>query len=191
MGQRLAVNINKNDKILANAYYHWSGYSYASLETIMPIIGILENYDLENFDVADAIKVLQTTGAEVTDEEIKYCNENNIEVKRQTENINRNQGLVAVSEEEIKNTLDWAEEIIDIYVDEKQICYGVYWDVDEDEIEKEAKEENREIKIIDLELKDFPIVDFKDVSCLMNKIEEAQEADCYFRNNGTLYGVIY
>lgn len=191
MGQRLVVNIYKNDKNLANAYYHWSAYSYASLETIKPAIEMLESYDSENFGVVDAIKILQATGAEITDGELEYCKENNIEVSRNYETIDRNQGLIAVSEKEMKETLDWAEGIIDIYVDEKQICYGIYWETDEDEFKVVAEEEGREIKVIDVELKDFPIVNFADVSHLMDKIEEAQEADGYFINNETLYGVIY
>lgn len=191
MGQRLVVIINSNGKDLANSYYHWDAYSLASLETIKPIVDFLNANNLKNINESDAIKLLQISGAEVTDEELKYCEENNIEVRRQYEKIDRNRGLIAVSKKEMDNSLDWAEGIIDIYVDEKQICYGIYWETDEDEFKVVAEEEGREITKINLEIKDFPIVDFKDIPYLMSKIEEVQRTDGYLYNNENLYGIIY
>lgn len=191
MGQRLVVIINSNGKDLANSYYHWDAYSLASLETIKPIVDFLNADSLKNINESDAIKLLQISGAEVTDEELKYCEENNIEVKRQYEKIDRNRGLIAVSKEEMTNSLDWAEGIIEIYVDEKKINYKVCWDALEDDYTAELREEGKEITKINLELKDFPIVDFKDIPYLMSKIEEAQRTDGYLYNNENLYGIIY
>ena len=31
MGQRLVIEIKEGDTVLANAYYHWSGYTETSL----------------------------------------------------------------------------------------------------------------------------------------------------------------
>lgn len=32
MGQRLNLSINKNGKVLANCYYHWSGYTNSAIQ---------------------------------------------------------------------------------------------------------------------------------------------------------------
>lgn len=32
MGQRLVIQISNDDKILANAYYHWDGFTKNSLD---------------------------------------------------------------------------------------------------------------------------------------------------------------
>lgn len=191
MGQRLVVIINNKGKNLANAYYHWDAYSLASLERIKPIIDFLKGKNIKNFGISDAIRLLQISGAEITDEELLYCKKNNIEVKRNYENIDRNRGLISVSKEEMENSLDWAEGTIEIYVNEKKIGYGVYWDASEDDYTNDLIEKGEEIKKIDLGIKDFPFISFKDVPSFMKKIEEAQKSGSYLYNNENLYVIIY
>ena len=43
MGQRLNIEIWNEGKRLANAYYHWSGYSFSTLYETMKIIKAREN----------------------------------------------------------------------------------------------------------------------------------------------------
>jgi hypothetical protein len=191
MGQRLVVVINSGGKDLANAYYHWSGYSWASLETIMPIIEFLKNNKLKNITTLKAIKLLQLTRAELLDSELEYCIKNNIPIKRVWPNINRNNGLIAVSPAEMGQNLYWSEGTIRIFVDEQKINYGVCWAVDEDEIYLRSEEEKMEPVIVNLELDDFPLVDFMNVPFLMDKIEEVQSLGGYLESGNILYGVIY
>ena len=79
MGQKLniAIKRKKDNKILANSYYHWSAYTYPSLELADEII---ENiYDIViNDKVSDeikAIQLLQTTGAGLLEQEYNALNE--------------------------------------------------------------------------------------------------------------------
>lgn len=48
MGQRLNVSIGKDDKILASAYWHWSGYTSSSLEIARDIMKTIESVGLKN-----------------------------------------------------------------------------------------------------------------------------------------------
>lgn len=191
MGQRLVVVINSGGKDLANAYYHWSGYSWSSLETIMPIIEFLENNKLKNISVLEAIELLQLTEAELTDSELQYCNGNGISANRLTDNINRNNGIIAVSPAEMEQSLYWSEGTIRIFVDEQKINYGVYWIVDEYEIYLRYVEKKMEPVVVNLELDDFPLVDFINVPFLMDKIDEVQSLGGYLESGNILYGVIY
>ena len=38
MGQRLNIEIVKNGEVLANSYYHWSGFSNSSIDLAIRII---------------------------------------------------------------------------------------------------------------------------------------------------------
>ena len=45
MGQRLVIEIKEGDTVLANAYYHWSGYTETSLNLLNEVMnkGIFNN----------------------------------------------------------------------------------------------------------------------------------------------------
>lgn len=74
MGQRLNIEIVKNEKVLANSYYHWSGYSNCAVNLAIKIINNfrylkrckVENY-IENQDLLFAIRLLEETGAGFND----------------------------------------------------------------------------------------------------------------------------
>ena len=48
MGQRLNIEIIENGKVLANAYYHWSGYTSSSLELTQEILEAIEKINYED-----------------------------------------------------------------------------------------------------------------------------------------------
>ena len=71
MGQRLNIEIRKNDEVLANAYYHWSGYTSSSIELTSEILKNIDNVNFDN-DVVKAVKLLEITGAGLTSSEEKF-----------------------------------------------------------------------------------------------------------------------
>ena len=101
MGQRLNIQIEANDtdtnetKVLANCYYHWSGYTSSAMELVKEIVesGI---YNLDILDpVEKAIRLLEATGAGLAEDELTDTyNEPKYEKA-----ISRNMGLIAISEE--------------------------------------------------------------------------------------------
>ncbi|MBR6688789.1 MAG: hypothetical protein IKL68_02095 [Clostridia bacterium] len=74
MGQRLNIEIVKNGGVLANSYYHWSGYSNSAVDLTIKIIEAfdyvkrckVEEY-IKNQDLLFAIRLLETTGAGLND----------------------------------------------------------------------------------------------------------------------------
>ena len=78
MGQRLVIEIKEGDTVLANAYYHWSGYTETSLNLLNEVMnkGIFDNIPIK-FSKGDeqlyAIKLLETTGAKILEEDLKIA----------------------------------------------------------------------------------------------------------------------
>ena len=72
MGMRLVIKVYNKEERIAQAYYHWSGYSISSTEIVMEFINCYINhlkdkkfYDDEKIDMTyKAVKALQATGAQ-------------------------------------------------------------------------------------------------------------------------------
>ena len=111
MGQRLNIQIEANDTdtnetvVLANCYYHWSGYTYSAMELVNKIVksGV---YNLDILDpVEKAIRLLEATGAGLAmDELTDTYNEPKYIVAS-----NRNSGLIAISEAGTNRVAGWEE----------------------------------------------------------------------------------
>lgn len=115
MGQRLNLEIIENGKVLANAYYHWKGYTSSSLEITQEVLGHIREVSYEN-RIINAVKLLEVTEAGLTDEEKEYLLTNvpgadKISFKNA---VNRNIGLIAVSEKGIEETRKWEDARITI-----------------------------------------------------------------------------
>ena len=132
MGQRLNIEIRKDDKVLANAYYHWSGYTSSALGLTDEILKNIDNVNFDN-EVVRAVKLLEVTGAGLTSSEIDILGEDmkNINFKKA---IDRNEGLIAISENGIKDTQYWEEARVEIHLDTQNIILDLYWDIDEDDL---------------------------------------------------------
>lgn len=135
MGQRLNIEIEKNNKTLANAYYHWSAYSSSACEMTQQIVDYINKNPQTCDDVLYAIRILEHTGAGLTDNhpsELKtaqnmFPNESFQECK------GRNFGLLAITDDGIKETRSWEEGRVTINLDNKTINFEVYWEYDPNE----------------------------------------------------------
>ena len=115
MGQRLNIEINKNGELLANAYYHWSGYTRTALALTSMILVKSEEIKNTN-DVLYAIELLETTGARLTNDEIKYAKSIGIDKKFEPA-VSRNEGLIAISEKGMNETRFWEEARVEIDIE--------------------------------------------------------------------------
>ena len=116
MEQRLNIQIEANDtdtyetKVLANCYYHWSGYTSSAMELVNEIVksGI---YNLDILDpVEKAIRLLESTGAGLAiDELTDTYNEPKYKVA-----TSRNNGLIAISETGTNRVIELQESIVTI-----------------------------------------------------------------------------
>lgn len=131
MGQRLNIEIIKSGKCLANAYYHWSAYTTSSLQMAMDILQQLES---KSSDIKDdtllAIRLLESTGAGITDEE-----RNAIPIELSgfafIPCAGRNDGLIAISDKGMENTRSWEEGRFSINLDDKSVNFDVLRKSDE------------------------------------------------------------
>ena len=209
MGQRLNIEIKKGDKVLANAYYHWSAYSSSSCEMALGIVDYIENNVQDCDDVLYAIKILEFTGAGLTDfnpteQEIEtakklYTPEYYLKWRNKSSELKtaksmfpdfkfqdcngRNSGLLSITEEGISETRSWEEGRVTVDIESKTVDFDVYWDASDF---KEKK------PIEDLNL-DLANLSFDDLATLKDVIDEyinGGYSKYYKLKNGDIIGFV-
>lgn len=116
MGERLIINVfNKKDDEtpLYNIYYHWSGFADSALEELLLLV---ENDCYKS--IPEVVKFITKNGGTVVREDIPLYQETYDSSYEMPESASQNQGLVALSEEQINNSISWGEEFIDVYLDD-------------------------------------------------------------------------
>lgn len=176
MGQRLNIEIWKDGKVLANAYYHWSAYSVCAADMARKIIYRIPDIKEEN-DTLKAIRLLECTGAKLTGEEAVFVNKiAGLEQVLFDTDANRNDGIISVSENSIRETRQWQEGSLIIYLDEERLKFKVYWENKRWEWEKE-QENNSDTPKVYKDLKQFAVA-FDDIK--FKTIDDFYE---FVRNN--------
>lgn len=136
MGQRLVIIIkDEENNILTNAYYHWDAYTKTSAIRLEEINNFIKSSNKNDYDSKKdyAVAMLESTGATLAEE---YNGR-----KVDKEKLNRNNGLIYVTEKEIEDTLGWAEGLIDINIDYECVLFDVYFNVDKEEFKEEFEDE--------------------------------------------------
>lgn len=198
MGQRLNVEIVFNGETKANSYYHWSGYTSSALEITNAILesldDIMSNIEQE-YDVVKAIRLLEVTGAGLTDSEKDYVL-NNMEVQNNefSECKDRNSGLIAVSEKGVGETRLWEEARVTIDMTNECVVFSALSILDFDEYnEIYSDEDNEDVK--ELEKVSFSYdtscIPFKDFYDFKNDLDELHDRGIYsFIMNDEVYSMI-
>ena len=208
MGQRLNIEIRRkrDNKILANSYYHWSAYTYSSLKLANEI---MENiYDvIRNDKVRDeikAIQLLQTTGAGLLEQEYNLLNEEDKTYCSLA--TNRNLGLISFTEKGMEETRTWEEGRLTITIDfdnkeydfvgdKNRVDFEVYFPTSREEIEEDYKEELKSGKINLDEVVEFNFdlqdMELNDIRLFMAKINQIENNFGIFMINGAFYQIIY
>lgn len=129
MGQRLNIQFEDNTGVLANAYYHWSGYTSSAMYLTNEIISsdLIDDTSISN--KVKAVKLLELTGAGLTIDEFN----DDFPSHLYKESKDRNDGLIAISKEGIEQTQSWEEARVTINLDTQQIHLDIYWDVNIEE----------------------------------------------------------
>lgn len=140
MGQRLNIELIMNGQVAANAYYHWSAYTSSSLQLTQMVLEKEATIDHEN-PIIRAIRLLEVTGARVTEEEMKAVKELASGKKFDLAKT-RNDGLISITEKGKNETRHWEEGRVDIDFDKKTVNFSVFWsDSKENYLEEYEKEE--------------------------------------------------
>ena len=116
MGQRLNIQIEANNPdtnetvVLANCYYHWSGYTSSAMELVNDLV----NSGIYNLDILDpiekAIRLLESTGSGLAGDELT----DTYYAPKYKVSSDRNKGLIAISEKGINETIKWEESRVTI-----------------------------------------------------------------------------
>ena len=172
MGQRLVVHVYEKNKEVANAYYHWSGYTLSSLYVLRYIA---EAYNKDN--KISAVDLLKASGAKLAEDE----------------DCNRNDGIIETTEEGMEESSKWSEGDIDIFLDQGLYDFNVLGYADLEYI----KECYSDFKIEDIEtlkynlchmrLNDVAAID--DLIDIISELEDTQYG--LFKINDYYYQSIY
>lgn len=166
MGQRLNIEIKSKGKVVANCYYHWSAYTRSALQLTKEIISNFDSIQ-DNDDVERSVKLLESTGAGYSD---------------------RNAGLIATSEEEMKDTRYWEEARVTIDMDNKTFDFNVFFKGYDEDDAKDILEEHPDIVRYD----DFPLenIPFEKIDEYTNMIYDINIESGYFMIGDKLYGIV-
>lgn len=163
MGERLNLEIWHNGKVLANAYYHWSGYTDDAANVVTDALKYIKSNPAENNNILlYAIRALEATGAGLTDREIEYAKKidclNNATF---APCVSRNSGLIGISPDGIADTRYWQEEAARIFIDESRVSFRAFCIDEIWEFDKEQMANGKNIKASDLMRANWNIDDIK------------------------------
>lgn len=231
MGQRLVVEIKRNDKAIASAYYHWSAYTVPALNILSSMYKhVLSNANTmtdEELQVAlirfaecstalgyiDSDEAKQSVIHEFQErfndspEYIQYmledlfiksgglapsdreCATQKFKEVFKTD-VNRNEGLISISEKEIQKDLDWAEGIITIDLDDNTILNGVIYEYDIGAYLEETEEDDCVVDPDDLPKSPINLSEFAldEIEIVKDVIELS--ASSYIRYKDTIFQLI-
>lgn len=178
MGQRLNIEIQKNGEVLANAYYHWSAYTGNALELTQQILNEINKGRKYEDEVINAVKLLEVTGAGLTDKEKEFARNNikNYNSYQFAPCRGRNEGLISISKSGIKETRYWEEGRVEIDISKNIINFKVIWEYSKNEFEiNHENKKYEQLPIYDIQFMQISFeafTEFKDtiMDLLNNKI---------------------
>lgn len=173
MGQRLNIEIKNNKEVLANCYFHWSGYSKSSLIITKLIIEYLKNNNV-SFDKKGCVNIFESIGASFNQESFSRAKELGIVSGDFIKCNGRNDGLISVDEIGMQNTRKWEEGRIEINIENKTFNFKCAWEknyMDDDDIWEKISNMFYEIK--DIESRHN--IPFEKIDILIDGIKKAQD----------------
>lgn len=188
MGQRLNAEIHYGDKCLANAYYHWSGYTSSAIYIAERIISFF--LDLKEDDphllateddrTLTAILILEATGAGMANSdhtEAMESDELSTAVKHYEfkEATSRNDGLIGLTERQMNITRQWEEGRVTIDISNETVNFDCWvfdtneeydkWYSDPDALSMDRRDKLPELKLDPTEIPFGKFKEFGDYIC--------------------------
>lgn len=180
MGQRLVATIKNNGRDLAKIYYHWSAYTVSSLIEAKDIVNCIYNHSDETEKELQLrlIRFCEKNGGGIDgggySEEFKRIQAMFPNEKFKTENISRNCGLIALSEDGMDDIQSWSEGDLDIIIDEDIIINEVCWGYESLEDYKESMDWDEGSK--NMKLEDIPEIEYDLSEIDINEIDDVIDA---------------
>lgn len=130
MGQRLNLEILNGEELLANCYYHWSGYTESSIELTLRVLEYIENNPSNEITRKRAIELLESTGASFKESEFNYAKSLGL---INGEYIGVEYGHIGISNEAMKNIRDVEEARVQIDILNKKINFLALWEYEKND----------------------------------------------------------
>ena len=175
------MNIHKNrgEEPIINVYYHWSAYSRSAYCEAQDFINAYNSIEKTGVLETEIIRALENIGARVEIEDRQYVHEQ-LGFEPLEDNLDRNKGLIALSEEQRLTNLDYAEGEIQIFMNDKDIDNLCCWEEDEIEFYKMHNED----KIIEIpQIDDLEYTTFDDLEVTLYTLDNMTRSNIYqYRN---------
>lgn len=191
MGQRLNVEIQDSGELLANAYYHWSGYTISAVGTAKKVVEDIMMTDM-TVNELEAIRLLEATGAGIDTEELelvrdKYEDEEFVPTK------GRNAGIINITEEKMNETRYWADATAIIDVGSETINIDAFYDMDKEEFMEDMDVDESKMKKypkINLSYNDIP---YNEIYTLEDNVMEIIDRGYFatLQDNGDVVQLIH
>lgn len=196
MGQRLVVTVKSTGEDLCKMYFHWSAYTISAL---MEVRDMMAEFPMETNSKEDAIlyfiRYCEEYGGGIDggmdSKEWNYITNKYPNYKFKSENINRNRGLIAISEDGMDEMQSWSEGDIYINLDEMTVhneLFLYYDDIDEYNREL-ADREDESITLDEIpEVGQIGDFDLEDIDDVIANLEDIPGYVC--RNGNEIYELI-
>ena len=129
MGQRLVIQITDHGEPIASAYYHWSAYTGSAAELTNDVLDWLDDADKSFTNKQKAVWALYKTGARFNPIEesrlLEHGIKNYYSFAFDDKTVDRNNGLICVTEEGMQEHLNWEEGHVDIDIWFDEIYFNV------------------------------------------------------------------
>lgn len=145
MGQRLVITMTSGQENVACCYWHWDGYTHPSKEHVDTILdkffeledsGELATYEKLGKDGRKllSIRLFEATGATLSEKGMDAARKMFPgQYGEKTEaHPDRNEGIIDIDPEEIKQTRGWSEADVTIDLDFRMVIFDVYGILQED-----------------------------------------------------------
>lgn len=186
MGQRLVVEVRGFGETICTVYYHWDAYAMSTLEDAKQYIELgLDECRTKEEVILKVIRFCEEHGGGVCytsmdDVSKMFPNE------KFREDVDRNCGLVDINEKGMNDSLNWAEGLLTIDLDEQMVYTNVYGTYSSEEEYREEyclgeDESIPDISEIDADPREFS---FSDVGAMIELIDNCGGMFWY---NGIIY----
>ena len=152
MGQRLIVTIHAFDEDIATIWYHWSAYTTSALQEAKDIINKVDWFDCNSKDelILRITRYLESCGGGVDIDDRKTFEEK-YPGEKFSDDVNRNCGLIAISENSMKHHQYWSEGDLTIDFDAEKVYNEVMFTyVSDEEFRRERMDAGFEDDDIDV-----------------------------------------
>lgn len=171
MGQRLNLEIANEGKPVANAYYHWSGYTSSALKTAQIAVDYLKKDQSAN-PLTLAVQALITTGASLPEEEYEALStmDTGGRVFIKSGVVDRNEGLIAVTEKGMEKTKHWQEQGIQIDLDKRLVhTHQAFCIMSTEEYVEDYEMSIADLPVLEIGLDDISFDDFDEFIAEVSK----------------------